>query len=140
MNRRPGPIRYMSTDILSEILTIIPTAARTPRVTRRTARRNWSRLPRAVTASRASSKRNGTARAIAKGQPIIPPAANQAIPAAVLNPPVQSMKAAAPNMPVYMAKLEGRYAVLAWKFPGLRIKARMKKTPMRGWTVRLITR
>lgn len=77
---------------------------------------------------------------MANGQPMIPPAANQAIPAAVLNPPVQSMKAAAPNMPVYMAKLEGRNAVLAWKFPGLRTKAKMKKTPIRGCTVRLTTR
>lgn len=64
-------------------------------------------------ARRASSRRNGVARAMANGQPMIPPAANQAIPAAVLNPPVQSMKAAAPNMPVYIVKLEGKYAVLA---------------------------
>lgn len=50
---------------------------------------------------------------MANGQPTIPPRANHAMPEAVFKPPLQFMKAAAPSMPVYMAKLEGRYAVLA---------------------------
>lgn len=38
----------------------------------------------------------------------MPPTANQQIPAAVLSPPFQSMKAEAASIFVYMAKLEGR--------------------------------
>lgn len=42
-------------------------------------------------------------------------------------------------MAMYMAKLEGRYAVLAWKLPGLETRARMKKRPIRGFSVRQTT-
>jgi hypothetical protein len=48
------------------------------------------------------------------------------------------MKEAAPSIPVYMAKLEGRKAVLAWKFPALRTVARRKRTPMRALRVRVM--
>jgi hypothetical protein len=66
------------------------------------------------------------------------PAANQAIPCDVFRPPRQFMKEAAPSIPVYIAKLEGRKAVLAWKFPALRTVARRKRTPMRAFRVRVM--
>ncbi len=47
------------------------------------------------------------------------------------------MKAAAPIMLIYMAKLEGRNAALAWKFPGLVTVAMRKKRPIRALIVRL---
>lgn len=40
------------------------------------------------------------------------------------------MKAAAPSMHIYIAKLEGKNAVLAWKFPGLVTSAIRKNTPI----------
>ena len=61
------------------------------------------------------------------------------MPIEVLSPPRQFISAAAPTMTVYMAKLEGRYAVLAWKFPGLSTRAMMKKIPIRGLSVRQTT-
>lgn len=60
------------------------------------------------TAKRPSSNRNGAQRAAANGQPMTPPTANQNMPCEVFRPPLQSMKAAAPSIAVYMAKLEGR--------------------------------
>jgi hypothetical protein len=42
-------------------------------------------------------------------------------------------------MTIYMAKLDGRYAVLAWKLPGLKTRAKMKKRPIRGFSVRQMT-
>lgn len=57
--------------------------------------------------NKASSNKKGAHRNMAKGQPIMPPAANHAIPAAVRGPAFQVMNAAAPSIPVYMAKLEG---------------------------------
>ncbi len=66
-----------------------------------------------------------------------PPTANQNMPCDVFKPPFQFMKAAAPSMAMYIAKLEGRYAVLEWKLPGLKTMAMMKKIPMRGLRVPL---
>ena len=88
----------------------------------------------------ASSTRNGAQRAAAKGQPTTPPMANQSMAHDVFRPPRQFMKAAVPIMTIYMAKLDGRYAVLAWKFPGLHTVAMMKNRPMRGFRVLLRTR
>jgi hypothetical protein len=49
------------------------------------------------------------------------------------------MNDAAPNMTIYIAKLDGRNAVLEWKLPGLNMRAMMKKTPIRGLRVRQMT-
>ncbi|KAG7142015.1 hypothetical protein HYQ46_007706 [Verticillium longisporum] len=76
----------------------------------------------------------------ANGQPTTAPAANQAIPCDVLRPPRQFMKAVAPSMLAYMAKLEGRKAVLAWKFPALKTVAQRKMMPIRALRVVLTTR
>jgi hypothetical protein len=83
-----------------------------------------------------SSNTKGAHRAMAKGQPNTPPTANQNIPIDVLIPPRQLMNAAAPIIAVYMAKLEGRKAALAWKFPGLNTVAAMKNSPTRGLSAR----
>lgn len=88
--------------------------------------------PRLTAIKRPSSNANGRMRAPAKGQPTMAPVANHAMPLAVRTPPFQFIKDAAPSMPVYMVKDEGRYAVAEWKLPGLRIVANMNKTPMRG--------
>jgi hypothetical protein len=40
------------------------------------------------------------------------------------------MKDAAPSIPAYMAKLEGKKAALAWKFPGLMMVMTRKKKPI----------
>lgn len=69
---------------------------------------------------------------MANGHPKTPPTANQNMPCEVFRPPRQFMNAAAPNMVMYMAKLDGRYAALEWKLPGLKISAVMKKRPTRG--------
>lgn len=50
------------------------------------------------------------------------------------------MKAAAPSMHAYMAKDDGRYAALAWKFPGLATSTITNHVPVRGDIVRLIDR
>lgn len=92
------------------------------------------------TARMASSTRKGAHRAAAKGQPMRPPTANQNMPCDVLIPPFQFMKATVPSMTMYMAKLEGRYAVLAWKLPGLRTTAMRKNKPIRWLRVRLMIR
>jgi hypothetical protein len=86
-----------------------------------------------------SSKRNGADRAMAKGQPIKPPTANQNIPWAVFNPPLQFMKAAIPNIVVYIAKLDGRKDAEAWNIPGLKIMDIIKNRATRGFKVLLIT-
>lgn len=83
-------------------------ARKPPLETRRIASRKRSVSPRLISASSPSSSKNGALKAIANGQPMMPPAANHAIPEAVLSPPLQFMKAAAPSIPVYMVKLEGR--------------------------------
>jgi hypothetical protein len=54
------------------------------------------------------------------------------------NPPRQFMKAAAPSMQAYMAKLEGRKAALAWKLPGLMTVMRRKNMPTRPFIVELV--
>jgi len=87
-----------------------------------------------------SSKRNGAQRAAANGQPITPPTANQNMPCEDFSPPRQFMKAAAPSIAMYIAKVEGRKAVLALKLPGLVTVAITKKRPIRGFSVVLITR
>lgn len=56
---------------------------------------------------------NGRQSAAAKGHPRIPATANQKMPCEVLRPPRQFMNDAAPSMHMYIAKLEGRKAVLA---------------------------
>ena len=91
-------------------------------------------------AKNTSSKTKGAHRAAANGQPTTPPMANHSMPQDVLMPPRQFMKDAAPTIAKYIAKLDGRYAVLAWKFPGLRTVAMMKKIPIRGLIVVLTTR
>lgn len=57
-----------------------------------------------------------------------------------MTPPCQIIKAAAPNMAVYMAKLDGRNAVLAMKLPGLVASATTKRRPTRGVRIRLMAR
>lgn len=64
-------------------------------------------------AKTASSSINGAQSAEANGQPSTPAAANQKIPEAVFNPPRQFMNEEAPSITIYMAKLEGKKAVLA---------------------------
>lgn len=76
---------------------------------------------------------------MAKGQPIKPPTANQNIPWAVFNPPLQFMKAAIPNIVVYIAKLDGRKDAEAWNIPGLKIMDIIKNRATRGFKVLLIT-
>lgn len=70
-----------------------------------------------------SSNRNGADKAIEKGHPRTPPTAKKNMPHAVLSPPFQFMKAAIPNIVVYMAKLDGRKAAEAWNIPGLKSMA-----------------
>jgi hypothetical protein len=86
-----------------------------------------------------SSNRNGADNAIAKGHPTIPPTANQNIPCDVFSPPLQFMKAAMPNIVVYMAKLDGRKEADAWNIPGLNIIAIIKKRAILGFSVLLTT-
>lgn len=81
----------------------------------------------------------GAQSAAANGHPRIPAAANQNMPWEVLRPPFQFMKAAAPSVTKYMAKLDGRKAVLAWKFPGLAMVPIRKKRPIRLLSVVLVT-
>ena len=59
-------------------------------------------------ASKTSSNTKGAQRAMAKGHPNTPPTANQNMPLDVWMAPRQLIKAAAPSIPMYMAKLEGR--------------------------------
>lgn len=86
-----------------------------------------------------SSSMYGAQSAAANGQPRIPAMANQKMPCEVLRPPRQFMNEAAPSMHMYMAKLEGRNAVLAWKFPGLMTVAMRKKMPILPFRVELTT-
>ncbi len=72
-----------------------------------------------VLATKISSTMNGNTSAAAKGHPRIAPIPNHIMPCAVLNPPFQFMKAAAPSMVAYIANVDGRYAVDAWNIPGL---------------------
>jgi hypothetical protein len=81
-----------------------------------------------------SSNMKGITKAAAKGQPRTAPTPNQKMPSADLTPPLRSRKAAVPSMAVYMAKLEGRYAVPAWNMPVLVAMMIMKKAAMRGLT------
>ena len=71
--------------------------------------------------------------AAAKGQPSTAPAPMAKMPCAVRNlPPRQSMKAAMPSIVVYIAKLEGRYEILAWNIPGAVAIIITKMTPILG--------
>lgn len=83
-----------------------------------------------------SSSMKGAHSAEANGHPKTPATANQKMPWEVLKPPRQFMNAAPPTMTAYMAKLEGRYAALAWKFPGVATVASRKRKPMRPLRVR----
>jgi hypothetical protein len=49
------------------------------------------------------------------------------------------MKAEAPSKHPYIAKLDGRNAVLAWKLPGVMTVAMRKKTPILPLIVELVT-
>jgi hypothetical protein len=49
----------------------------------------------------------------------------------VFKPRFQSRKAARPSIDEYMAKLDGKRAVDAWKTPGLKSIAIRNKTPIR---------
>lgn len=49
------------------------------------------------------------------------------------------MQAAVPSMQVYMAKLEGRYATLELKLPGLVMVARRKMMPILPFNVDVVT-
>ena len=76
--------------------------------------RNRVRVPAmslVIDATNTSSRMNGATRAAAKGHPRVAPMPNHMIPCAVLMPPLQSRKAAVPSIVVYMAKVDGRYAV-----------------------------
>lgn len=86
-----------------------------------------------------SSKRNGKDNAMANGHPTMPPMANHVIPCVVFKPPLQFMKAAMPNIVVYMAKLDGRKEAEAMNIPGLKIMDIMKNKAIRGLRVLLIT-
>ena len=86
-----------------------------------------------------SSSKNGAHRAIANGQPSIPPIAKQKIPFPVFRPPLQFMNMAIPRNVVYMAKLDGRKEADAWNIPGLNIIDIIKKRATRGFKVLLIT-
>lgn len=91
---------------LAERLTNTMRPAITPLVMRMMASMKRSLSP--SMAKRASSIKNGVERAAAKGHPTTAPTANQKIPCAVFRPPRQFIKDEAPNMAMYMAKLEGR--------------------------------
>jgi hypothetical protein len=82
---------------------------------------------------------NGAIRAEAKGHPTMPPIPNHIIPAAVLEPPCQSIKDARPNMDVYIAKLDGSKETDAWIIPGLNASIMRKSMPSRGFKVREMT-
>lgn len=86
-----------------------------------------------------SSNKKGADKAMAKGHPTMPPTANHVIPWAVFSPPLQFMKAAMPNIVVYMAKLDGRKEADAWNMPGLKIIDIMKNRAIRGFRVLLTT-
>lgn len=64
------------------------------------------------------------------------PSPNHMIPWAVFCPPLESKKAARPNMFIYMVKVEGRKAVEAWNMPGLNATIIKNNRPMRGLSVR----
>jgi hypothetical protein len=86
-----------------------------------------------------SSSMNGKTNTAANGQPSIAPTPNQKIPCAVRTPPRQSKNAAVPSMVVYMAKVEGKYAVAAWNMPELVVIMSIKYTAIRGLIVREMT-
>jgi hypothetical protein len=87
-----------------------------------------------------SSNKNGADKAIENGHPNTPPIANQVMPWAVFNPPLQFMNAAIPSIVVYIAKLDGRKEADEMNIPGLNIIAIMKNRAIRGFNVLLITR
>ncbi len=74
----------------------------------------------------------GATSAAANGHPSSAPAANHSTPRAVCSLPERSMKAAAPSMAAYMAKLDGRYAVAAWNMPDADADASRKYSATRG--------
>lgn len=86
-----------------------------------------------------SSMMNGIIKAPENGQPMIDPMPNHMIPRAMLALLRQSMKAARPNIDVYIVKLEGNKAVEAWNIPGLKSTGKRKSTPARGFNVLEIT-
>lgn len=93
-----------------------------------------------------SSAKNGKTKAPANGHPRTAPAPNHMIPAfepcvraPVRSTPIfQSMKAAAPTILIFIAKLEGKNAALAWKSPVLDTMITPVKIATRGFSVRLI--
>jgi hypothetical protein len=87
-----------------------------------------------------SSNKNGADKAIANGQPRIPPTAKQQIPCAVFRPPLQFINIDMPKNVVYMAKLDGRKDADAWNIPGLNIIAIIKNRAIRGFRMLFITR
>lgn len=91
-------------------------------------------------ANSTASNRNGAHSAIENGQPSTPPNANQKMPIAVFNPPLQFINAAIPSIVVYMAKLDGRKATEALNMPGLKIIAIMKNRAIRGFNTLFTTR
>lgn len=120
------------------MLTRARSPATIPRRKRRTVSIKASLLLKLAKIS--SSNRNGADKATANGHPSTPPIANQNIPWAVFSPPFQFMKAAIPNIVVYIAKLEGRKAAEAWNIPGLKTIAMRKNSAIRGFNVVLTTR
>jgi len=85
------------------------TKTKPPTIPRKSLIRGSKRSPPLLNImNKTSSARYGAHMAPANGQPRMLPAANQKMPCDVLSPPCQFIKAAVPNMPIYMAKLEGR--------------------------------
>jgi len=87
-----------------------------------------------------SSNKNGADKAIENGHPNIPPTAKKKMPCAVFKPPLQFIKAAIPNIVVYIAKLDGRKEADAWNMPGLNTLAIIKNMAIRGFKMLLMTR
>jgi hypothetical protein len=83
-----------------------------------------------------SSKRRGRSKAPENGQPRMDPTPNHMMPSATLCFPRLSKNAVRPNMDVYIAKLDGKYAADAWKNPGLTATIIKNRTPIRGLSVR----
>jgi hypothetical protein len=91
-------------------------------------------------ANTASSTKNGKHKAIENGHPKIPPTAKQNMPCEVFSPPLQFMNIDIPRKVVYMVKLDGRKEADAWNMPGLKIRAIMKKSAIRGFRILFMTR
>ncbi len=100
----------------------------------------FSKPGRLTSARTASSSRNGTASATEKGQPTTPAMPNHMMPWAVFSPRRQSINAAMPSMPRFIAKLDGRYAVEAWNMPGLSVMHKRNMIATRPLKVALIVR